>query len=247
MELRLGVQSYCFRHFKDNQKVASLVRECGLSRIELCGVHVNFSAPETFAAVVGTYQQAGVEIVSTGVNGLANRETEERKLFDFLRQAGAGLMSVSFDINTMPDCFRTAERLAEEYGINLAIHNHGGRHWLGSSEVLTYVFKNTSNRIGLCLDTAWALDSGENPVAMVEKFASRLYALHIKDFIFERDRRPRDVVAGKGNLNLKNLFQTLKKVGFSGESIIEYEGDVENPVPALGKCVASIQEAAATV
>ncbi|MCM8769644.1 MAG: sugar phosphate isomerase/epimerase, partial [Candidatus Omnitrophica bacterium] len=189
------------------------------------------------------FQQADIRIVSIGVCSLSNREPEERNLFEFLRQAGAQLMSVSFDINTMPDCFRTAEKLAEEYGVKLAIHNHGGRHWLGCSQTLDYVFKNTSERIGLCLDTAWALDSGEDPVAMVEKFSQRLFALHIKDFVFDRAGRPQDVVAGQGNLDLRKLFQSLKNIGFSGESIIEYEGDVENPVPAIRESVKAVFQA----
>ena len=37
MELNLGVQSYCFRNFKDNKKVAEMVKELGLDKIELCG------------------------------------------------------------------------------------------------------------------------------------------------------------------------------------------------------------------
>ncbi len=244
MKVEFGVQSYCFRHFKDNRQVASLVKECGLDRIEICGVHVDFTKEETFPEVVAIYRQAGVKLISSGVNGLANREKEERKLFDFLRQAGASLMSISFNIHTIPDCFRTAERLAEEYGVRLAIHNHGGRHWLGSTEALSYVFSRTSGRIGLCLDTAWAMDAGEDPVAMVERFADRLYAVHVKDFVFDRARRHQDVIAGEGNLDLKKFFQALRKASFSGESIIEYEADAENPVAALQKCVAALKEAA---
>lgn len=244
MKVEFGVQSFCFRHFKDNRQVASLVKECGLDRMEICGVHVDFTKEETFPEVVSIYRQAGVKLISSGVNGLANREKEERKLFDFSRQAGASLMSISFDMRTIPDCFRTAERLAEEYGLRLAIHNHGGRHWLGSSEALSYVFSRTSGRIGLCLDTAWAMDAGEDPVVMVERFADRLYAVHIKDFVFDRARRHQDVIAGEGNLDLKKFFQALRKVSFSGESIIEYEAEAENPVPALRRCVAALKEAA---
>lgn len=239
---KTGVQSYCFRNFKNNAKTAALVKKCGLSKIELCGAHVDFSDESAFGDVIKTYTDAGVEIVSIGVSSMADNEERERKHFEFLKMAGAKVMSVSFDINAVPQCFRTAEKLADEYGVRLAIHNHGGGDWLGNATTLAWVFDNTSDRIGLCLDTAWALDSGEDPVAMAERFADRLYGIHLKDFTFDSARRPVDVVVGEGNLDLKKLIQVMDKVGFDGYSILEYEGDVENPVSALKKCVDAIKK-----
>ena len=94
----LGVQSFCLRGFKDNAKVAALVKECGLSKIELCGVHVDFSDESTFGEVIGTYKEAGVDIVSIGVQQLSADEAAERKYFEFARKAGATAMAVSFAI-----------------------------------------------------------------------------------------------------------------------------------------------------
>jgi sugar phosphate isomerase/epimerase len=150
-------------------------------------------------------------------------------------------MSVSFDISAVPAAYRTAERLAEQYDLQLMIHNHGGRHWLGNAETLAHVFRNTSERIGLVLDTAWAMDAREDPVALAERFAGRLYGLHLKDFVFDEAGRHRDVVVGTGNLDLERLNETLKRVGFDGALILEYEGDPQDPVPALRDCVREIR------
>ncbi|NCO33377.1 MAG: hypothetical protein GW893_05835, partial [Armatimonadetes bacterium] len=76
---------------------------------------------------------------------------------------------------------------------------------------------------------------------MANRFGDRLYGVHIKDFIFDRARKPEDVVVGTGNLNLEALFEAMNKVDFSGYAVLEYEGDVENPVPAVSKCVASVR------
>jgi inosose dehydratase len=241
--VKLGVQSYCFRGFKDNRTVAKMVKDCGLDRIEICGVHCDFTDTARFKDVISIYKDAGVDICSIGVQGMSNSVDKERKFFEFIKMVGVRLMSVDFDINTVPEAYRTAENLAEEYDVRLAIHNHGARHWLGSSQMLEYVFKNTSDRIGLCLDTAWALDSREDPVQMAEKYKDRLYAVHLKDFVFDRAAKPQDVILGEGNLNLKQLLETLDKNSFSGEAIIEYEGDVNNPVPALKKCVEEVKKA----
>jgi sugar phosphate isomerase/epimerase len=239
----LAVQSYCFRHFKDNAVCADMVRQCGLARIELCGVHVNFADAAACDRAIDAYKKAGVRVVSIGVSSLKGDEAAERPLFEFLKKAGARHMSVDFAVASVPESYRVAERLAEAYGVRLGIHNHGGRHWLGPAAMLAQVFATTSDRIGLCLDTAWALDSGEDPVAMAERFAPRLTALHLKDFVFDKARKPTDVVVGTGNLDLAKLRATLQKIDFSGLAILEYEGDVEDPVPAVSACVKAVRAA----
>jgi len=242
----MGVQSFCFRHFKDNARTAALVRECGLARIEICGVQVDFQDTASFDSAIGAYRDAGVEIVSIGVNTLAGAEGAERNLFEFLKAAGARFMSVDFRPDAVPGSFALAEKLAEEYDVRLAIHNHGGRHWLGSAQALEWVFAQTSPRVGLCLDTAWALHSHEDPIAMVERFGPRLYGVHIKDFTFDSAGRHSDVVVGTGNLDLARLAGAMDAAGFDGYVVLEYEADVENPVPPLQRCVEAVRAIGST-
>jgi inosose dehydratase len=240
----MGVQSYCFRNFKDNATVAKMVRECGLTRIELCGVHANFSQPDTFDAVIKTYRDAGVQIVSLGVNRITGDESADRPQFEFLRRCGARFMSVDFPLGNLVAALRVAEKLAAEYDVRLGIHNHGGRHALGCGAVLEWVFKQCNERVGLCMDTAWALDSGEEPVKWVERFGPRLVGLHLKDFTFDRARKPEDVVIGTGNLKLGALAASLQKIGFDGYTILEYEGDANQPVPAVIACRKALESLA---
>jgi sugar phosphate isomerase/epimerase len=195
------------------------------------------------ADVIESFRRAGIRIVSIGVNGISGDEAAARPLFDFLKASGARHMSVSFDIHAQPACFRVAEKLAEEYDVRLGIHNHGGYDWLGSLAALGWVFKQTSPRIGLSLDTAWAMQTGSDLIKYVETFGERLFLLHIKDFVFDRAGRWQDVVAGSGNLDLSRLQAALDKVGYAGDAIIEYEGDVGNPVPALQACVQAVRGA----
>jgi sugar phosphate isomerase/epimerase len=202
----LAVQSFCFRNFKDNKVVAEKVKQLGLSKIELCGVHADFDNEDEFEGIINTYQDAGIEIVSIGVESLANNPEKEKSRFEFLKKAGAKYMSVDFNPNTVPESIKTAENLAEEYDIKLSIHNHGGRHWLGNSQILETIFNKTGDSIGLCLDTAWALDAGEDPLAMAKKFQDRLYGIHFKDFNFDQARNHEDVVVGTGNLDLTSFF-----------------------------------------
>ncbi|MFW6212095.1 MAG: sugar phosphate isomerase/epimerase family protein [Spirochaetota bacterium] len=238
--MELGVQSYCLRGIRSPSAVAEAVHECGLRRIELCAVHADFSAPEEFVEVAESYEKAGVKVVSIGVNRIGTSEEEARSLFECARAVGLSRMSVDFPLEGVDEACRIADSLSEEYGILLGIHNHGGKHWLGSSTALRWVFGKTSERIGLSLDTAWAIDSREDPVGMVKEFGARLHLVHLKDFLYEPDRTPRDVIVGSGNLRLRDFDIALADTGFSGEAILEYEGDVQDPVPALARCVTEI-------
>ena len=240
---KIAVQSYCFRNFKDNAQVAQMAAECGFAQIELCGVHADFQDENAFDSVIESYRAQGVEIVSIGVEGFADNAPREARLFEFTRRCGARLISADFAIDTVPGCYRTAEKLAAELSTRIAIHNHGGPHWLGSATALRNVFKNTDKSIGLCLDTAWALDARLDPVDMAREFADRLYAVHIKDFVFNRAGKPEDVIAGEGNLDVSALVEVLHETNFDGPLIVEYEGDVENPVPALKKCSTALKAA----
>lgn len=243
----LGIQSWCYRNFKDLGSFIAELKKANVAATEICGVQIDFSKPKTFGKAIKQFRDAGVDILSIGVQGMRGNVELETNYFEFLKQSGAKHMSVSFAPDGMWSAFKSAEKLAKKYGVRLGIHNHGGYDWLGNPTMLDYVFKNTGESVGLCLDTAWAIDAKQNPVHMAERFASRLTAVHIKDFVYNRAREPRDVVIGKGNLDLPGLLKTLKKNNFKGVTVIEYEGDAENPVPALKKCVSEYHKALAKV
>jgi sugar phosphate isomerase/epimerase len=219
-----------------------MIREIGLHGIEIWKGHADFGDPSVYDDVCRAYDENGVRIVSTGVNAISGNDTEDRPLFEFAKKAGCSAMSINFSLASIDTALKNAESLSEEYGIPLGIHNHGGRHWLGNAEALRWIFSKSSKRIGLSLDTAWALDSREDPVAWMKEFGERLHILHLKDFVFSKDGTPEDVIVGNGNLDLDETAKALSEIGFHGLSIIEFEGDASNPVPALKECVAGIRE-----
>ena len=240
---QIAVQSYCFRGFRSNEEVAAKVKEIGLAALEPCGVHVDFGDDAAQDAAIAAYRAAGVELVSCGVNAISGDASDAEGSFRFAQKAGLSVISGDIMPPASWDTFAAAERLAEQYGVNVALHNHGGQHWLGNRQMLEEVFRRTGPRIGLMLDTAWAIDSREDPVALVRRFGDRLMGVHLKDFVYTREREPMDVVIGTGILDLPALITALGEVGFSGIPIIEYEGDVNNPVPALAECVRVIRQA----
>lgn len=240
-----GVQSYCFRHFKDNREVAKMVREIGLDKIELCGVHADLSDTGGFKQVVETYRAEGVSIISIGVQTFTGDPAEE-KWFATAAVAGARHISCHF----LPDSFLKAIPMVREwsrhYRIRVGIHCHGGYNFNGNVDTLKYMIGLGTPEIGLCLDTAWAMQTGPrqgNPVEWVRKhFAGKVFGIHYKDFVFGRDGAWQDVVVGEGNLDLPAFISALEETGFDGMAVIEYEADVENPVHALKRCVESMRQ-----
>ncbi len=244
--MKFGVQSYCFRHFKDNSEVARLTRRIGVERIELCGVHADFHNLKRFRDVVKTYHDTGVSIASIGVQTFTG-EANERDWFECASEAGASHISCHFRIDSYLDAIPKVQALCDEFSIKCGIHCHGGYAFSGPRDVIEHLVKLGSPQIGVCIDTAWAMQTGPNhgnPVDWVRRFKDKVTGVHYKDFVFDRNAQWHDVVVGTGNLDLKAFVSALNDVGFAGSAVIEYEADVENPVPALTECVKKMRQIA---
>ncbi|MBC8105123.1 MAG: sugar phosphate isomerase/epimerase [Anaerolineae bacterium] len=237
MNQPIAIQSWCYRHFKEVPAFIEQLKSTGVSATEICAVHADFSAPATFAKTIEQFKKADVKLVAIGVEYLSGNTEKDQPRFEFCKQAGIKHMSISFQPESMWDGLKNIEKLADQYDLKLSIHNHGGYDWLGNATILKYIFSKTSERIGLHLDTAWAIDAKQDPIKLAEQFSKRLYGVHVKDFVYDRARIPSDVIIGTGNLDLPKLMTSLQQMNFSGPLVIEYEGDEQNPVPALKKCV----------
>lgn len=234
---QLGVQSWTFRTYQTIPDLLAAVQACGLDAVELCGVHVDVTDPVAVETALAQFRAAGITLTSFGIAGFPNDEEKVRPLFQFAKAAGIPALGADPD----PDALPLLDRLCDEYGVRLAVHNHGRHHRYGSIAQLDELFRATSPNIGLCMDTAWMLDAGENPIAAAQHFAARLYGVHLKDFIFRDDGTPEDVVIGTGELKLPALLATLRAVGFQGYLTLEYEGDEHAPIPSVQACLEALR------
>ena len=114
----------------------------------------------------------------------------------------------------------------------------------GSPDVIDYILKIGGPQIGLCLDTGWAMQIGPehgNPLDWVVKYGDKIYGVHLKDFLFDKNAQWQDVIIGNGNLPLNKFIDALNNTGFCGISVLEYEGDPINPIQSLKECIENMK------
>ena len=245
--LDFGVQSYCFRNFKDNADVAAKVKQIGVSKIEICGVHGDFNNITLWKEQAAVYQKAGVEVCSIGVQTFGTDMGAARRWFECAQATGVKVITAHFQVSNFQTVVPQISALCDPYGNKVAIHCHGGYCFGGSPDVLTHLLSIGGPGIGLCLDTAWCMQIGPhagNPVEWVKRFSGRIFGVHYKDFVFARNGMWEDVVVGSGNLNVAAFVKALDADRFDGAAVIEYEANPDNPVPALTDCVNAIRAAA---
>lgn len=236
----IGVKSYSFRTITDNTECAKAVRYCESTTVDISGTHVNYDTPENWGKVIADYADNGVTIAGLGVVSVQNDEAWNRRFFEFAKLGNIPLISISFAPTDWELTVKNIEKLSEEYGILTAIHNHGGYNWMGNSTALKYVFSKCSKRIGLCLDTAWCIHTErENPVQWMDLFGDRMYGIHFKDFVWERNGKHVDSIVGEGSLDLAATLEKFKEMEHIVSAVLEYEGP--EAVECTKKSIANIR------
>ncbi len=247
---RIGAQAYTFNRFSFFEavdKVASL----GLDWIEaypgqqirsdMPDAKMNYTMPEKHRQLVQEkLLDSGVRLVNYGVVRLPNEETECRKVFEFAKAMGIETI-VS---EPKEEALDLIDRLAQEYKINVALHNHPKPSIYWNPDKVLQIVKGRSERIGACADTGHWMRSGINPVEALKKLEGRIISLHIKDLNEFGVREAHDVPWGTGQANFDGILEELHRQNFKGVFSIEYEHNWENNVPEIRQCVAYFDKVA---
>jgi sugar phosphate isomerase/epimerase len=172
---------------------------------------------------------ADVKIIDTGVIGISSQENEARKLFDWAKKLGITTIVSEPEQKALP----MIDKLAGEYGINVAIHDHPkpARYW---DPEYTYELIKDLPHIGFCADLGHWKRSGLEPVVVLEKYGDKAFSSHFKDLV-KAGNGYHDVPWGTGESKAAAMLAMLKQKGFKGPIAIEYEYTWD--VPTLQKCV----------
>jgi sugar phosphate isomerase/epimerase len=133
-------------------------------------------------------------------------------------------------------------RHAERWGVRVALHNHMGT--LVETQEQLESFLEACPSAGLVFDTAHLAAMGGDAVEIAGKYASRMVAIHVKDWLLtdpsatEWHRRGRFCGLGKGNIGMDNLeiLRTAASRGYSGDWIfIEHDTHLQEPLIDLAE------------
>lgn len=233
--LRLGCQSYSFRNFGTVEAIAKL-RELDLTEMEFCSVHFPTDpADPKFKEAMDAIAAAKITVPSYGVEGFSADEAKNRAKFEFGKALGVQVLTADPE----PDSFASLDKLTEEYGIKIAIHNHGpGARYDKVADTLKAV-EGHSKLIGACLDTGHCIRSAEKPHEVAEQLGDRLISMHLKDWITGGEEK----IVGTGDMDIAKLAAVLQGMNFGGPIMLEYENMPDNPVPDMKQGVANWMEA----
>jgi sugar phosphate isomerase/epimerase len=227
--LTLGVASYSTRKFTLDQTL-EMAKTLGVTSMTFKDVHIpRTDSPDATRALRAKIAAAGITVMGGGTITLPNDPVEIRKNFEYAKAAGFPLIFTSPD----PAALDTIERMAKEYDVKVAIHNHGPEDkWWPRPQDAYAAVKSRDSRLGLCIDVGHTLRTGTDPVAACRECKDRLYDMHVKDLAAKTDRDSQ-VAVGRGLIDFPALFRTLLDIGYQGQVGLEYEIHEDDPLPGM--------------
>jgi len=149
-------------------------------------------------------EAAGLVLMGGGVI-YVKTDAEVRDAFEYAKDAGMPTMVACPD----PSVLDLVENLAKQYDIRIAIHNHGpnDKRYPSALDALRLI-KDRDAHMGLCIDVGHTVRLGEDPIAIMQQCASRLYDFHIKD-VTEATEKGGATEVGQGVIDIVAVLRTL--------------------------------------
>jgi len=245
----IGCQAYSFNRFTAFEAIEKTAQAGGkviefypgqtLSKDDP-GLKVDHASPDVATVISklqAKLQKHGIKAVNYGVVGIPKDEAGARKVFEFARKMN--LIAVTTE---SADAINTLEKLAREYDIGVAFHNHPGDfsrpdYKVWSPHYIAGLVEGRDPRLGACADTGHWTRSGIKPVEALRVLKGRVISAHLKDLNEFGVRNAHDVPYGQGKSEVKAVLDELKAQGFKGNLSIEYEHNWDNSLPEITQCI----------
>jgi len=238
--LRLGIASYSLRNLNFDDTIA-VVKVMRILNVALFRLHCNWEGAqiEECRAVGAKLQAAGLALSGSGVVNLPDDEVKCRRAFENVKAAGMGTMVCKPDLAALP----LVAKLAREFDQKLAIHNHGPEDKVYPTPAVAFeAVKGLDSRVGLCIDVGHTERGGEDAVAAIRKYASRVYDVHLKDSVaVPGAMRDIPIEVGAGRLDIRGMLRALLDIKYDGVVSFEYERVAGNPVTGLAESIGYVR------
>lgn len=250
---QLAVHSYTFQKFSIEDAIDK-TSSLGIKHMSVSG-GVNLMengklvrkdtvslSDETYQGILARMKQKGIDpkFVNMGVVKPTANEAECRKLFAAAKKLGIDVLVTEPEthgkMEELPKVMDVVEKLAVEFNIKIAIHNHPGpQNFYWKPETVLAAIEGRSKLLGACADVGHWVRSGLDPVECLKKLEGRVICLHFKD-LNEKSPKAHDVPWGTGISNVKGMMKELKRQKFKGAFCVEYEHHWDNSSPEIAEC-----------
>ncbi len=217
-DIRLGVATYSLRQFSRADAIR-IISGLGVKYVNVKSMHMPYdSTPEQLAAARAEFEAAGMKIIGGGNISLRGDEDEVKKMLTYAKNAGFPIVICA----PRTDNLDVVEKYAKQFGLKIAIHNHGPKDNFPNGTAVFKAVKNMDPCMGLCYDIGHAAQTGVNVVDEIKMAHSRIYDVHMKDMMV-LDDNDNWVNVGEGKIPVPEIFETLKKLRYPGTVDLEYE------------------------
>lgn len=179
--------------------------------------------------------QHGLQLITYYIHDIPADPAGARRIFEFGRKMGIH----TFLSEPKPEAIPVIASLCEEYGIQVALHNHGPKlspHTWHPDRVLELCAGRTP-LLGAAADIGYWLREGIDPIAAIRQLGPRLLAVQLHDL----DRAAaggQDVPWGTGAGRTREILQELQRLCVKPTMIgLEYSRDWLESMPQLERCI----------
>lgn len=223
----MGIQSYTFRKFNLDQTLDK-IHKLGLHFAEFYPAHVPVSDDRAQAQPINDkMNRHDITLSALGVFRISNNPQANRRIFQFADWTRVRNLSVNPDLDAMDNL----EKLVDEFGIRIGIHNHGPTSRYSTVEDVQQAVRGRHPLIGACVDTGHYIRSGVDPVHAIRTLGDRVHGVHLKDYASAGENPPETII-GQGKLDVVGVFEALRDAGFpaDGSLSLEYEDHPQHPM-----------------
>jgi inosose dehydratase len=197
-------------------------------------------APQRFLDDWGQHEGIASALITGG--DLAEHSNEAlRRVFRFARAVGSELVILCLGIGreglSADDIAGTARRVwdlgaeARDIGTKLSVHNHYGCPVMTRSDLEAFFGAVEPETVGLTLDTAHLVKSGEEDIgAVIRDLAECIDNFHLKDFAGGEWQ-----VLGHGDIDFDPVFAAIRDIGYDGWVSCDEESG-SDLLPAMDEC-----------
>jgi type 1 glutamine amidotransferase/sugar phosphate isomerase/epimerase len=186
-------------------------------------------APGEITAVKDRLNVMSIRMAAYRVPTIGPGEEASRKLFEFAKTIGVGVI-VS---ERIPDALPTVDKLANEFSINVAL--------CGTPSSVLAAVNSLSQRVGVWGDTGTWLEDGLKPLDAVTQLKDRLLVLNVRDRNAP-GKGGKDVPLGSGVAGLPGFFRDMYRMQVKPALITVSAAASPDPSPILARTLEAFEK-----